>query len=224
MYIKFCRTYGADKKDEAGANLSVHLEGEKDKQAQGNIRMYRLACFILSLVCLVLLVAVIVLCVKLQTGSAVCTVSGDFPASERCSCEQCPSYFVQNQIQVLRCQQCPNGWLSFDKFCFYLSTFRLSWDESQRNCSAAGGSLAVVTSKKVQNFLTQEGKLKYWIGLRFKGASWTWVNNTELTQSYWGDVPFKGDCGILDSRSPQDKNWMKSPCLSYSYFICQLQL
>lgn len=48
------------------------------------------------------------------------------------------------------CQQCADGWLTFGRSCFYLSTFRLSWDESQRNCSARGGSLAVISSQRVQ--------------------------------------------------------------------------
>lgn len=53
-------------------------------------------------------------------------------------------------LSVRRCQLCPIGWLTLDEQCFYLSTTRLNWDDSQRNCSASGGSLAVIETKKVQ--------------------------------------------------------------------------
>lgn len=53
-------------------------------------------------------------------------------------------------LPVRRCQQCPVGWLTFDQQCFYLSTTRLNWDDSQKNCSASGGSLAVIETKKIQ--------------------------------------------------------------------------
>lgn len=100
MYIKFCRSYGEDKKDEAKENLSsklsVELEGEKGrpqlhfskpswwsvllslkclaniwlmssssaKQTEGNARLYRAGCILLTIMCLVLLLVVIVLSLK----------------------------------------------------------------------------------------------------------------------------------------------------------------
>lgn len=124
----------------------------------------------------------------------------------------------------LGCQQCANGWLRLGQSCFYLSRFRLSWDESQRNCTARGGSLAVIDSLGLQNFLTKEGKMKYWIGLRRQGATWTWVNNAALRQSYWGDNMPEEACGILSSEGPPEKNWMRASCEFYTYFICQVQL
>lgn len=48
------------------------------------------------------------------------------------------------------CMQCAPGWLEFGTSCFFLSTNRLSWDESRMNCTARGGSLAVISNQKVQ--------------------------------------------------------------------------
>ncbi|XP_068426381.1 C-type lectin domain family 4 member C isoform X2 [Clinocottus analis] len=233
MYIKFCRSYGEDKKDEASKNLSpelsVELEGGKGKgkQTEGNMRAYRAACLFLSIICLVLLVAVILLSMKLQTGSTVCLErehsapadKGDAPLAQRCSQEECLDILPTH----LNCGRCPAGWLFFRRSCFYLSTYRLNWDKSQSNCTARGGALAVVTSLKAQNFLIEKGKMEYWIGLRRKGATWTWVDDTVLGESYWEDVP-ENDCGILSNRNPPEKNWLTSPCNFVSFFICQLQL
>lgn len=202
------------------------------KQTEGNTRLYRAACLVLTIMCLILLLLVIILCVKLQTGSTICpareeTTAADVrnpPFDQTCSHEKCLALFPSTQAQRVGCQQCPPRWLNFDRSCFYLSTSRLSWDESQRNCSASGGSLAVVSSQRLQSFLTKEGKMKYWIGLRHQGATWTWVNNTVLRQSYWKEGVLRGDCGILSSEFPPEKNWIRAACEGYSYFICQLQL
>ncbi|KAM7421011.1 hypothetical protein PAMA_015282 [Pampus argenteus] len=196
-------------------------------QTQGNVRLYAV-CLFLSIICLVLLLVVIILGVKLQTGCGKIeeTAAPNMPTApfvRTCSFEQCQFSLSKAQFQNLGCQQCPNGWLPVDQSCFYLSRFRLSWDMSQKNCTARGGSLAVITSQRLQNFLTEKGNLKYWIGLRNQGATWTWVNNTVLKESYWADVESAGDCGILNSKIPPEKNWMQSPCNSYTYFICQLQ-
>uniref|UniRef100_A0A3Q3KR13 Uncharacterized protein n=1 Tax=Monopterus albus TaxID=43700 RepID=A0A3Q3KR13_MONAL len=50
----------------------------------------------------------------------------------------------------LGCQRCSDGWLTYGRSCFYLSTYRLNWENSQRTCTSRGGSLAVITSQEVQ--------------------------------------------------------------------------
>ncbi|XP_074540090.1 C-type lectin domain family 9 member A-like [Halichoeres trimaculatus] len=195
-----------------------------DSQKKGKARLYRLACVILTVICLVLLLVVIILSAKLQTGSPACT-DREKPAekgAKTCSFDQCQALFPNVQLQYLGCRQCADGWLTFGRSCFYLSTFRKSWDESQRNCSSRGGSLAVISSPDIQSFLTMKGNMKYWIGLRQNGPTWRWVNNTVLGQSYWGDYMSDGDCGILNSEGPSGKNWMKASCQASAYFICQL--
>lgn len=231
MYIKFCRAYAEEKKDEASENLSsklsVELEEEKGKQTGGNIRLYRALCVFLTLLCLVLLLVVIILSMKLQSGSTVCPDGGETtPAEKRtptCSFEECQADFPQIQHQHLGCMQCADGWLTFGRSCFYLSTTRLSWVESQKNCTSRGGSLAVITSQTLQRFLTKEGRLKYWIGLRHKGNTWTWVDNSVLQKSYWAADPRDGDCGILSGGASTENNWIRASCQATTYFICQLQ-
>lgn len=88
MYIKFCRGYGVDEKDEAGENLSpesklpVELAGGEGRPQplcvcahrqiplkhvsgeQGNTRPHRAACLFLTVLGLVLLLLVVLLSVK----------------------------------------------------------------------------------------------------------------------------------------------------------------
>ncbi|TKS82210.1 C-type lectin domain family 4 member E [Collichthys lucidus] len=239
MYIKFCRSYGEDKKDEAGASLSpksqlsVELEGEKGIQCAtvGTFRMYRIACLVLSIICLLLLMIIIILGVKFQHGATECSTNEKFVSDKQalstCSYSQCQDYVSKNVPPYRECKQCADGWLTLGRSCFLLSTTRLSWEESQRNCSTRGGSLAVISSQEIQDFLTQKGKMKYWIGLRKNSQAsdaWTWVNNTALQTSYWAADPQQGDCAVINSDSALQKNWVRASCSSYTYFICQLKL
>uniref|UniRef100_A0A3Q3MFT7 Si:dkey-26c10.5 n=1 Tax=Labrus bergylta TaxID=56723 RepID=A0A3Q3MFT7_9LABR len=201
----------------------------KCKKTEGNVRLYRIACVFLTIISLVLLLVVILLSMKPQTGSTLCPESEETApdtkqrAATTCSYSHCQALFPNVQLQYLGCRQCADDWLTFGRSCFYLSTFRLSWDESQRNCSSRGGSLAVISSPETQTFLTMKGKLNYWIGLRQSGSTWSWVNNTVLTESYWAtDATSGGNCGLLGSERPAEKNWLKAPCQASSYFICQL--
>ncbi|KAJ4931542.1 hypothetical protein JOQ06_025837 [Pogonophryne albipinna] len=200
------------------------------KPTEGNSRLYRAACLFLTIICLVLLLVVIILSVKLQTGSTICPEREGTTADERrsrpsdstCSHEKCEALFPEMQPQHASCRQCPGGWLRYGPSCFYLSTFRLSWEESRRNCSFSGGSLAVITNRGLQYYLTKVGNLSYWIGLRQIATTWTWEDKTELTESYWADGGSTGDCGSLSSEKPAEKNWRNVPCGVSTYFICQL--
>nr|XP_020466600.1 C-type lectin domain family 4 member E-like isoform X4 [Monopterus albus] len=193
---------------------SAPLKPIAGKQSKGNVRLYRIGCFLLTTICLVLLMVVIILGVKLQTGSSPEREGG-------CSYEQCKNR-LQLRPEVLGCQQRSDGWLTFGRSCFYVSTYRLNWDEGVKNCTSRGGSLAVITSQEVQEFLTKKGKGFHWIGLRKRGNTWTWVNDTVLQKSYWKDPPSQ-DCGILSSKDPPEKNWITVSCQANAYFICQVK-
>ncbi|XP_054904179.1 C-type lectin domain family 4 member E isoform X2 [Poeciliopsis prolifica] len=227
MYVKFLRSYFEDKKEKPDeAELSVELQGEKGKQDEGKTGLYRLLCFILAVICLILLVVAVVLGVKLQTESTLCQRNDRFndrQSPPTCSLENCQNSFPKMAFKKLPCRQCASGWLTFGTSCFFLSTTRLTWFESQKNCSSGGGSLAIVTNQTVQNFLTRKGNLKYWIGLRHEVSSWNWVNNNKLQQSYWTESVQNGDCAYLNGDGPAEKNWDRAPCRASTYFICQLQ-
>ncbi|MEQ2314312.1 hypothetical protein AMECASPLE_010781 [Ameca splendens] len=203
-------------------HIHPKIKSTEVKQVEGNAGLYRLLCLILTIICLILLILVFVLGVKLQTDSTVCPGNDKSEVQQRppptCNLQDC-----HKQFKRLGCQQCARGWLTFDGSCFFLSTTRLTWPESHKNCSASGGALAVVTSQRIQSFLTEKGKLKYWIGLRKDDSTWNWVNNNELEQSYWKETVQMGDCAYLNSEGPVEKNWDRASCQASTYFICQLQ-
>uniref|UniRef100_A0A1A8C313 C-type lectin domain-containing protein n=1 Tax=Nothobranchius kadleci TaxID=1051664 RepID=A0A1A8C313_NOTKA len=190
------------------ALISVPAKATKGRQVGGSERLYRYGCFALTGVCFILLLTVILLSLKL--GSQACPV------------EHCPKQISQNQHHCY--QQCAKGWLPYGKSCYFLSTLRLSWADSQKNCSSGGGSLAVISSRGVQHFLTRTGNLTYWIGLRKNTTEWNWVNNTQLQQNYWSGSTIRSNCAYLSSEAPEEKNWETASCHALNYFICQLEL
>ncbi|XP_057689384.1 CD209 antigen-like protein E [Corythoichthys intestinalis] len=180
---------------------------ETAKKAQDTAKCYRVICLILSMLCLILLAAIVVI-VK------ICPVNQVRWVPERCNKEQCSTFTPQDEHRCNCCFICPIGWTRVDQSCFFFSTFTLSWDKSGTHCLEQGGSLALIDNDEVQNFLTQRGNgLKYWIGLGPQGS---------MTPSYWSRKPSFGNCVVLDSSGPADSNWMKSDCGSNNFFICQL--
>uniref|UniRef100_A0A3P9JAI5 Si:dkey-26c10.5 n=1 Tax=Oryzias latipes TaxID=8090 RepID=A0A3P9JAI5_ORYLA len=180
------------------------------QELPGNARLYRAVCACLLVICLILLAVVVILGMKLQvcSGEAVCNEG------------LCMEY-IQNTRAA--CEKCPRGWIAYRNYCYFLSTLRLGWDDSQSNCTKVGGSLAVIESQELQNFLSKNGKLNYWIGLKQDQSEWKWNNNKMLGKSYWKSNPGNGDCALLFSRDPVEKNWAKISCQAASYYICQIE-
>ncbi|TWW79151.1 Asialoglycoprotein receptor 2 [Takifugu flavidus] len=245
MYITFCRSYEGDKNDgliSPDSKLCVQLDGEKSKKEEvkkeDKTRGYKLACLILSVLCLILLLLVIFLSTKplvlpflnsthhflsilAQTGSHFCPENELRPIPPTCSLENCQTlYNLPSNKRA--CQYCDEDWLPFGGSCYFLSTFRLSWSGSQKDCNDRGGSLAVIKSPEVQKFLSEESNLLYWIGLSQTNQTWTWVDNSRLQKSYWAENPGTGDCVYLYTDGHPEKNWIRKPCSAYTYFICQM--
>lgn len=45
---------------------------------------------------------------------------------------------------------CPKGWKRFKRNCYFLSTDKMSWAESEQNCTGMGSQLVVINSKAEQ--------------------------------------------------------------------------
>ncbi|XP_053737158.1 C-type lectin domain family 4 member E isoform X2 [Synchiropus splendidus] len=191
--------------------------GNSTHQSQGQrkLRLLQAACVILSCVSLVLLLILIISslkesssCSHLEIDSSTCNTNCDNVMPQDCP----------------HCQYCPDDWLQLDRSCFHFSTTRLNWDDSQRNCSALGASLVVISSSNVQNYLVDKGSLPYWIGLRKRNGRWTWVDNANLTTRFWSSSSPTGACAFLNAKTNDSKNWETATCTDNAYFICQLRI
>ncbi|NWX47095.1 CLC4E protein, partial [Steatornis caripensis] len=126
---------------------------------------------------------------------------------------------------------CPKGWRRFQEKCYYLSDDKMSWAESERNCTGMGSHLVVINSKEEQDFLSKEeqsskGK-NYYIGLSAqKVGQWHWVDQTPFneTAAFWraGEPSNKDDqpCVVIHTKSNAPNNWNDVKCESH-HRICE---
>ncbi|NXN07630.1 CLC4E protein, partial [Indicator maculatus] len=83
---------------------------------------------------------------------------------------------------------CPKDWKLFQKSCYYLSTDKLSWVESEQNCTGMGSHLVVINSKAEQVCAglkdTAARDTNYYIGLKAQEVEqWHWVDQTPFNET-----------------------------------------
>ncbi|XP_051783572.1 C-type lectin domain family 4 member C-like [Erpetoichthys calabaricus] len=99
-------------------------------------------------------------------------------------------------ISSRSCSVCPQSSLLFDSKCYFFFTDKMNWSKSQDNCTSIRGHLAIIESKKEQEFLisnlgnkTDEEK-SYWIGLsdQVTEGHFLWVDNRPQDSKgrFWG--------------------------------------
>ncbi|NXD46026.1 CLC4D protein, partial [Copsychus sechellarum] len=104
---------------------------------------------------------------------------------------KCDSGVAQGTDRGWTC--CPKGWRRFQRSCYFLSTDKMNWAESEQNCTGIGSQLVVINSKAEQDFLSKQlkqfqKKQNFYIGLFLdKKGQWQWVDKTpyNVTAAFW---------------------------------------
>ncbi|XP_035497033.2 C-type lectin domain family 4 member E isoform X2 [Scophthalmus maximus] len=131
---------------------------------------------------------------------------------------------------------CGNGWSSFQRSCYLLSTSPVTWSKAEEQCRAHGGHLLVVNNVEELDFISKivELRYSYWIGLveREHEGHWSWVDGTDFhsTPTFWDkgqpdnwDYRENGeDCGQLHaSERRKRKMWNDADCSLWYQYICE---
>ncbi|XP_051574893.1 CD209 antigen-like protein D isoform X2 [Myxocyprinus asiaticus] len=226
MYIKLCN-FGKYTDGKVSSGAKQQPDSDTSPDIHGKIRVYRIISLILFAICVLLMIVVLVLFVKL-TGKQPCEIVKDTdrtPLAQECSLTKCQEVYRQQSVHDSKqcvCSDCGRDWLRFENSCYFLSQDRLTWQKSREECQRKGGDLAIITNERVQMYLTEKGKLHYWIGLNHVGTNqWAWINNNVLTVRYWGNDSSSGDCALLATNEPPERSWHPSSCRIYSQYICQ---
>ncbi|NXM69092.1 CLC4D protein, partial [Serilophus lunatus] len=96
----------------------------------------------------------------------------------------------------------PKGWKRFQKSCYFLSTDRMPWVESEQNCTGMGSHLVVINSMEEQLKRDARGG-DYYIGLRVDSVGqWEWVDKT----------PYNAIAAFWRRNEPSDNN--KENCVA----------
>ncbi|NXL90160.1 CLC4D protein, partial [Alectura lathami] len=84
---------------------------------------------------------------------------------------------------------CPEGWRLFQESCYFISTDKMSWDESEKNCTGMGSHLVVINTEAEQvRLLTNTYETKYYMGLTaYENGQWQWVDQTPYNKmvTFW---------------------------------------
>ncbi|NXL90161.1 CLC4D protein, partial [Alectura lathami] len=84
---------------------------------------------------------------------------------------------------------CPEGWRLFQKSCYFISTDKMSGNESEQNCTGMGSHLVVITTEEEQiSQIFRIREANVYIGLSAQEVSeWHWVDQTPYngTAAFW---------------------------------------
>ncbi|NXD42001.1 CLC4D protein, partial [Copsychus sechellarum] len=129
---------------------------------------------------------------------------------------------------------CPEGWRRFQRSCYFLSTDKMNWAESEQNCTGMGSQLVVINSKAEQEFLfmqikqSPERENNFYIGLfAEKVGQWQWVDNTpyNVTAAFWREKEPSNthdeNCTVIHHPENTFKNWNDVPAHINHYRICE---
>ncbi|KAL6455518.1 hypothetical protein MHYP_G00360580 [Metynnis hypsauchen] len=178
-------------------------------------RCYRLAAVCLGILCVLLLIAITVTCVKfnhLTVEKEGLQTSYNKSSTDR---DQLQTSYNKTYNQ--------QGWLYFGNKVYFFSTERKIWSESRQLCRERGADLVIIKSREKQEFVSNAfGSTEAWIGLTDIHTEdvWKWVDNSTLTTKFW----FKGepndyggieDCAVTGYRgagSERVSTWADYPC------------
>ncbi|XP_048150215.1 C-type lectin domain family 4 member E-like isoform X3 [Corvus hawaiiensis] len=130
---------------------------------------------------------------------------------------ECNSALPQGTDRGWMC--CPKGWRRFQRSCYFLSTDKMAWAESEQNCTRMGSQLVVINSKAEQDFLSEQIKRNpkrenFHIGLfAEKVGQWQWVDKTpyNVTAAFWreGEPSNATDenCTVMHVPGVSPNNW-----------------
>ncbi|XP_032435893.1 CD209 antigen-like protein E isoform X4 [Xiphophorus hellerii] len=90
-------------------------------------------------------------------------------------------------------KRCSDRWTRFGSSCYFKGETTATWDYGKAYCEQEEAHLVIINSKAEQKFIKQFNKNgESWIGLQYKRIhgqqtnDWKWVDESPLTQSFWG--------------------------------------
>ncbi|XP_034266781.1 C-type lectin domain family 5 member A-like [Pantherophis guttatus] len=112
---------------------------------------------------------------------------------------------------------CPLRWTLYEGKCYYFTTLRKTWDESQKECVSLNSHLAVISSKAELAFLNNKTQnADYFIGLRQRNGEWKWIDNTKFDPGIFNVQDKTNDCAAIGLNSRVSKS-----CSEFNRFICE---
>ncbi|KAM3820897.1 asialoglycoprotein receptor 1-like [Vipera latastei] len=120
---------------------------------------------------------------------------------------------------------CPRDWHLFQQSCYWLSSTQKIWNEAKQDCEEKQAHLVVITSYLEGQFVFQLTKPhNVWIGLKYNGQTWKWVDGTpyKVRRIDWRPnqpVPYNEFC----TKMYLDGLWSETFCQVHLNWLCEMQ-
>ncbi|XP_073672059.1 uncharacterized protein [Paramisgurnus dabryanus] len=163
-----------------------------------------------GLLCVLLLTAVIVLCVLINTNNQQFNIKTKTITEERDQLltkytnitEERDQLLSKNHLLTKERDKLQNeqltkkntlwtrydGWIYYQSSLYFISTEKKNWTESRRYCREREADLIIINNKEEQDFIKKKcGKDNLWIGLSDSDEEgrWKWVDGSTLNTRFW---------------------------------------
>ncbi|XP_073672060.1 uncharacterized protein [Paramisgurnus dabryanus] len=230
----------ADYRTQTGVNTNRQQPLQSTGSERVRMRSYRSVSVCLVLLCVLLLTAVIVLCVLINTNNQQFNIKNKNITEER---EQLLTKYTniteerdqlltkytnitEERDQLLTKYTITDGWIQYRFSLYFISSKKKSWTESRRYCTQKGADLLIINNKEEQDFVQKISSTNHiWIGLSDsdKEGRWKWVDGSTLTSGFWSPKEPNGGRGENCAESYSSK-WNDLPCNHARKWICKKNL
>ncbi|KAL0177612.1 hypothetical protein M9458_026506, partial [Cirrhinus mrigala] len=214
------------------SNTTKRQSSELTERDSEKIRGYRAAMVCLVLLCVLLLTAVIVLWIHMNTESKNYTEERQQLQTKITNLtEETHQLLTNNTNLIQRNEQLEelknvlwnftqDGWIYYRFSFYYVFNETKNWNESRINCLERGADLLIINSTEEQEFVKKLScSFMVWIGLTdaVQEGIWKWVDGSTLTSGFWAVGQPNGrraqNCALSYSTY-----WSDTPCnLTYKW-------